>query len=385
MHSEDIISLRIKLELREAMKPINLNIYQLNEKLKSKKLVCFGAGKFFSNFLSNYKILEKKVALILDNNKEKYNTKVNINNQFINIISISQFCREYQVRDFIILITCVDFVSVYKQLQQIEQLNEVECCIAVYVNSMTNEFDEKNRYYPKSFRIYENPKIPKVIHYCWFGGQEIPEQNKKWMASWRKYCPGYEIIEWNEENYDITQNAYMYEAYQAQKWGFVPDYARLDIIYNQGGIYLDTDVEIIKSLDELLYQDAFAGVDGSKRISLGLGFGARPKFDLIKNLLEEYNERSFYHKDGTMNIASAPALQTSFFKKLGYKNNGEYQRVGRLSIYPEKVLAGKCNYTGKINPTENTFAIHHYDGSWGSEEARARIKANHELFKIFSM
>lgn len=369
------------------MKPVNLNIYQLNEKLKSKKLVCFGSGKFFHDFFANYEKLgvEKKVELILDNNKEKHNTKVNICNQSINIISALQFCREYQVRDYLILITCMDFVAVYEQLQQIELLDEVECCIAVYVSSMTNEFDEKRKYYPKNFRIYENSSIPKVIHYCWFGGKEIPEQNKMWMASWKKYCPDYEIVEWNEDNYDITQNEYMYEAYQAKKWGFVPDYARLDIIYNQGGIYLDTDVEIIKCLDELLYQDAFVGVDGSKRISLGLGFGAKPKFDLIKSLLDEYNGRSFYYEDGTMNITAAPTLQIPFFEKLGYKNNGEYQRIENLSIYPEKVLAGKCNYTGRISPTEHTFAIHHYDGSWGTEEKRAKIKACHELFKTFGV
>ena len=101
--------------------------------------------------------------------------------------------------------------------------------------------------------------IPKIIHYCWFGGAELPEKDRKCIESWKKFCPDYQIIEWNENNYDVTKNTYMYQAYQAKKWGFVPDYARLDIIYQHGGIYLDTDVELVKNLDSLLENDAFMG------------------------------------------------------------------------------------------------------------------------------
>lgn len=369
------------------MQPVNVDIYQLSEKLKSKKMVCFGAGKMLRKFLDEYEqfAFEKKIALIIDNDEEKNNTKINIKSQKIDIVSVKKFCTSYSVRDFIILITCADFVSVYEQLQQIDKVKDVECCILKFVESMTHERDEKKRYYPENLRLYDSSQIPKVIHYCWFGRTEIPEQNKVWMASWKKYCPDYEVIEWNEDNYDVTQNEYMYEAYKAQKWGFVPDYARLDIIYRYGGIYLDTDVEVIKNLDDLLYQDAFAGVDYSKRICLGLGFGARPGVSLIKALMDEYNERSLYFPDGSINIMDAPTLQVPFFQALGYVNNGEYQRIGNLSVYPEKILSGKCNVTGKIDPTDNTFLIHHYDGSWTSEEKKERVKKVQELYKIFDL
>jgi len=352
---------------------------------ENKKLVCFGAGKMLHNFINIYERFGfvENIAFILDNDKGKYNTQLELynRNKKIDIISVQKFCTCERINDFVVLISCADVVSVYEQLQNIEALRDVECCILSFVRGMTNEIDEENRYYPSNFRIYDVPKIPKVIHYCWFGGKEIPEQNKVWMESWKKYCPDFEIVEWNENNYDITKNAYMFEAYQAKEWGFVPDYARLDIIYHYGGIYLDTDVELIKNLDELLYQDAFVGVDGSKNISLGLGFGAVPQFNLMKELMDEYNVRSFGSVNKAVNKTAAPTLQIPFFKNIGYLNNGEYQRIANLTIYPEKVLSGKCCYTGRIGPTKNTFSIHHYDGSWNSEEKKVQIKRINELYQ----
>ena len=127
--------------------------------------------------------------------------------------------------------------------------------------------------------------IPKIIHYCWFGNGPIPEKDKKCINSWKKYCSDYKIIQWNEKNYDITKNKYMNQAYQQKKWGFVPDYARLDIIYTYGGIYLDTDVEIIKSFDSLLSNRGFAGFERPDYVNLGLGFGAEAENIIIKKML----------------------------------------------------------------------------------------------------
>lgn len=365
------------------MQLINVDINEFMQKLKTKKLVCFGAGaglQMFSDRLGKAEFVEK-IALILDNDTSKQNTKKELFGKSVDIISVETFCENFCVEDYIILITVVDAMTVWEQLEQIRKLEYVECCIRSFILGKTNELEEKRRYYPKNLRIYDTPRIPKVIHYCWFGGKEIPDQNKKWMESWEKYCPDYEIIEWNESNYDISKNRYMYEAYQAGKWGFVPDYARLDIIYHYGGIYLDTDVEVIQNLDELLYQDAFAGIDGSKTVSLGLGFGAKPGFQLFKDLMDDYSDKVFRLDDGTLNIVAAPTLQKPFFSKLGYLNNGEYQNIRGMSVYSEKMLSGKCAYTGMINPTKDTFLIHHYDGSWLSAESKNATVRMQELYK----
>ena len=140
---------------------------------------------------------------------------------------------------------------------------------------------------------YLDANTTKKIHYCWFGGTEIPDKYKSWMESWERFCPDYEIIQWNEDNYDVSKNKYMFQAYSEKKWAFVPDYARLDIIYNHGGIYLDTDVEIIKNFDDLLYTKGFAGFESNDYVAFGLGFGAMKNLPIIKELRDMYDDIEF--------------------------------------------------------------------------------------------
>lgn len=206
--------------------------------------------------------------------------------------------------------------------------------------------------------------IPKIIHYCWFGGNPIPEDAKKCIESWKKYCPDYEIKEWNESNFDVTKNKYMYQAYRAKKWGFVPDYARLDIIYNYGGIYLDTDVEIIKPLDELLNQKGFCGIEnGSLCIALGLGFGAEKNDKTIKLLLDSY-EKLFFIKNGQPDLTPAPILNEKILKNLYIKNENIITHCGTLTVYPTEYFCPMNYDTGEIKITEKTYSIHHYTASW---------------------
>ena len=152
--------------------------------------------------------------------------------------------------------------------------------------------------------------IPKIIHYCWVGRSPKPESVLYCIESWRKYCPDYTIIEWNEDNYDFTKNKYMKQAYEKRKWGFVPDYARLDIVYNYGGIYLDTDVEIISNIDHLLDNVAFMGFentgDGKYFVNCGQGFGAVPNNEVIGLMRDNYDDLEFIKKDGTLNMLPSP-------------------------------------------------------------------------------
>ena len=142
------------------------------------------------------------------------------------------------------------------------------------------------------------------IHYCWFGGGELPDEYKKYIESWRKCCPDYEIIRWDESNYDVTKNRYMRQAYENKKWAFVSDYARVDIIYHQGGIYLDTDVELVKNFDEFLKWDLFCGFESFDYVAWGVGFGAVKEHEILKDVLNEYEKRSFLKEDGSFDRIS---------------------------------------------------------------------------------
>ena len=152
--------------------------------------------------------------------------------------------------------------------------------------------------------LIDRQRIPKVIHYCWFGRNEKPNLFYKCFESWKKYCPDYEIIEWNEDNFDINMIPYVKEAYEAKKWAFVADYARLWIVYHYGGIYLDTDVELLRPLDNLLASEAFFGSEDEKSIATGLGFGARKGNNVVKCMLLDYSDQHFKNKDGTYDLTT---------------------------------------------------------------------------------
>ena len=124
--------------------------------------------------------------------------------------------------------------------------------------------------------------IPKILHYCWFGGAPKPKNIQNCIRSWKKYCPDYEIIEWNEQNFDVSQSLYPRQAYDARRWAFVADYARLKILYEQGGIYMDTDVELLRPLDDLLAYPAFFGFQHNNEVATGLGFGAEARSPVVK-------------------------------------------------------------------------------------------------------
>ena len=206
--------------------------------------------------------------------------------------------------------------------------------------------------------------IPKVIHYCWFGGNPLPELAKKCIKSWKKYCPDYEIIEWNESNFDFNCCDYAKEAYQAKKWAFVSDVARMKIIYEYGGIYLDVDVEVIKPLDDLLLNDAYFGFEADKYIATGLGFGACKGNELIGLFLDDYYNRSFVKDDGSFDTTPCPQIQTSILLKFGLIQNGTKQIIKNATIFPTDFFCPLDYNTGKTTITSNTYSIHHFNASW---------------------
>lgn len=225
--------------------------------------------------------------------------------------------------------------------------------------------------------------IPKKIHYFWVGGKSMPEKNKTCVESWKKFCPDYEIIEWNESNYDFSECTYMAQAYEAELWGFVPDYARLDIICREGGIYLDTDVELLKSLDDLLSCKAFIGFENRKSVAPGLGFGAEPGNEILKQMRDLYHSFSFYNENGTPNIAPSPYYATKLLRSYGLQLNGKRQFVHGIDIFPAEYFAPLCYTDNRLKITENTYGIHWYHASWHTPEQKKRTKRIQRINRIF--
>lgn len=215
--------------------------------------------------------------------------------------------------------------------------------------------------------------IPKKIHYCWFGGNPYPEDFLKYLETWKKYCPNYEIIEWNEKTFDINSNKYVKEAYECKKWAFVTDYVRLWAIYNYGGIYMDTDVEVLRSLDSFLECQAFSGFEREDAVPTGIMAGEKGQ-RAIKDLLDMYNNMNFINADGTMNLHTNVELITKYFSDKGIKLNNTKQTINGFTMYPKDFFCPKNSRTLEIELTDNTYTIHHFQGSWVETSTKHRQK-----------
>ena len=206
--------------------------------------------------------------------------------------------------------------------------------------------------------------IPKIIHYCWFGGKEKPEEVLRMIASWKKHCPDYEIKEWNESNFNIHLNLYTEEAYQQKKWAFVSDVARLWALVHEGGIYMDTDVEVIKPFDSLLQDQAILGFEGTQYIATSF-MGAEPQHPFFVDFLNSYNTRVFLKEDQTLDQTTNVEVLTQLLNKTGeLKRTGEEQTINGIHLYPTEYFSPYDYITGRLRKTKNTYSIHWFDKSW---------------------
>lgn len=233
--------------------------------------------------------------------------------------------------------------------------------------------------------------INRTIHYCWFGGNPLPDSAKKCIESWKKYCPDYEIKEWNEFNFDVNICRYTKEAFENKKWAFLSDYARTYILYNYGGVYFDTDVELIKNIDLIIEKGPFMGLEKDYEtnsnclINTGLGIACFPGHPIYKEILDEYNSMSFYKEDGTLNLTTVCHYVTDIMKKHDLRNVGGIQCIKGIYVYPKEYFCPKDVDTHVLNITKNTVSIHHYDSSWGEWYDRLAVKRGERLVKFFGV
>lgn len=348
----------------------NCTVKEFRQMTEHSQIICFCAGQKLHEFCERFRV-EDKILYVIDNFKG--GQILHIGAAHIPVLSMSLLDSRCQGA------VCV-ITSMRVSDEIVFQLDTLPVCdgIEVYVYELFTETGRK-----MNWQRNQKMVIPKKIHYCWFGGGKLPERFQKNIESWQRYCPDYEIIGWNESNYDVSKNKYMRQAYEHKEWGFVPDYARLDIVNTYGGIYFDTDVQMVKAFDVLLQYDFFCGFENAGSVNLGQGFGAVKNHPIITDMLNEYENMEYEREDGSINTTPSPIYQTAVLEKWGLKKNGEVQQEDHFLVLSPDFFS-PVNEFGYGVPTENTFSIHQYAAAWYDEEQRKRkekIIQNYEMIQ----
>lgn len=346
-------------------------------KIENQKIIIWGVGTFFHTcipyLLKEYQLNDSVCALV-DGDKDKWNRSILLNEKEFVIQPPAVLEKEW--KHCALLITSSYFAGIIDFVESIKMDQDMKCFIAPFMFCRHSEND---------FRKYKagSRQIPKVIHYCWFGKKEIPEKNKRCIESWKKYCPDYEILEWNEENYDLRKNRYMYQAYQTGKYGYVPDYARIDLLYHYGGIYFDTDVELIKSIDELLYLRGFTSFEEYPMVNFGGGSGSVKGLEVLKDILEYREKIDFIARDGARNLLTCGFYETVPLLEQGLKIDNTIQNVKGLTILTSDYFHVKSSVTKEIHIKENTMGIHDFNWSWVTERQKEEQRRTSEFVKKY--
>ena len=222
--------------------------------------------------------------------------------------------------------------------------------------------------------------IPKIIHYCWFGGAPLSELAQQCIASWKKYCPDYEIKCWDETNFDINCCEYVRKAYEEKMWAFVSDYARFKILFEHGGVYFDTDVELIKPIDDIIEKGSFMGMEQSSQVNVapGLGLAFNSGFSLVEEILNDYHNSCFVkNREGV--YKTVVTRVTDILLKYGNIYLDKISNVAGITIYPPEYFCPLNYYTGEMNITKNSRSIHHYMASWVTPEERKIFKIKEKI------
>lgn len=220
----------------------------------------------------------------------------------------------------------------------------------------------------------------KTIHYCWFGRNKKSELIVRCMDTWRKYCPEWRIVEWNEDNFDVSINNYVRNAYERKMWAFVSDYCRFYALYHHGGIYLDTDVELIASLDNLPV--SFVGFENADYVNSGLIRGAEKGDNICKSMLESYDADDFVLDNGDMNLRSVCERETSLLKQIGLVCNDQYQELPGITVFPHQKFCPLNYATGELEISPEAVSIHHFAASWTPVSQKIKAQVFRRLSRI---
>lgn len=355
------------------------------ERTTGKRVIAMCASGFLQIISDNYKELhlDKQIDYIVDNDANKVGQQFLIHGINKTIRSLAYLLKD-KLDDIVILIGTDRYAyDIYNQLSELNELNDVDCFILPLMISNRRDDEE----FCIGNAVSDRNMIPKIIHCFWLGTEPLSDMAKKCYESFEKYCPNYDIRLWTAKNYDVTKNPYMYDAYKAHNWAYACDYARLDKLYEEGGVYFDLDVELFNNIDCLLNNKFFAGFGPIRDIELA-AFGCNINNKLVKEMLDTYEYKKYEanRKMGIMDVQ--PLLMDRVLEKKGFIINGRYQSLDGYTLYPREVFSSRNWFTGEITKNSNSLGVHHCAGGWIDEEVRdssakrgIRLK---KLEKIFS-
>ena len=333
------------------------------ETLKTKDIICWGSGKHFRNvtcpFLRRSGLIANFKGFVGDR-KELWDKD----------------------RDrTVILIAVSGYEEILSQIKGDIRLSGFEAVPAIFLEALYEDLLLLSvKKPPLNFRKNEVPVIPRIIHAMWFSGHPVPKLYLRCLESWKKYASDFEIRIWNMDNYKADDCLFFNQAIEHRNWAFASDYARADILRKYGGIYMDLDVEMLRPIDDLLYNDAYMSFESPDRIECGSGMGARPGHRVIEEICESYEKRPYLKADGSWDNSTCPVRYTKVIEKHGLIKDGSFQMVEDITVYPFEVLTCKSFDTGIIYNTQLSYTVHHHNGSWIPDPAH--LAMNDRYMKI---
>lgn len=367
------------------MQFINVSYEEFLRKKKNKKIIQFGASSAWHYYLKVFHNISSEILdntlFIVDNDPSKQGKPFVIDKKSFLIENVERLKGE---KDYVILITVSMAYqkAVCEQLAGLELPENMEC---YSLPLMTYNFQQTdNTCVDEYFNTHTNTVHKPTIHSFWFSGEEKPELYKRCVDSWHRFCPAFEIIEWNTNNYDVTKNIYMREAFEHRKWAFVSDYARLDILYQYGGIYMDMDVELLAPIDQLLKADSFFCRQEDGFLELGSGFGVLPGDPLIREMLDTYENRRLILENGQMDKTPQPEWLSKVLENHGIHKNHNSQVIENRLILSNDYISSAA---GADTFQNARLGVHWHHGGWLDEKERKLIKdsfeAKEELLTVF--
>lgn len=357
-------------------------IIKLFDELKTKDIYCLGYGKHFKNitlpFLKDSGLIENLRGFV-DSSEDQ----ISINDMSYDSISRSDLA-SLPGEHTVLLIAVTGYREILSQLKSDSKLAGLNAIPSIYLEALYEDILMlAARQAPMGFRKNDKPIIPRVIHAIWFSDNRMPEKYCMCLESWKKHAPDFEIKIWTLDTYKPESCLFFEQAVKDENWAFASDYARADLLRRYGGVYMDLDVEMIRPIDDLLYNDAYMSFESLGRIECGSGMGAQKGNRIIDEICKSYESRPYFKEDGSWDNSTCPVRYTKVIEKHGLKKNGGFQFVEDITIYPFEVLTAKSFDTGLIYKTDRTYTVHHHNGTWVPASARDAMKRRYEEIREF--